>query len=117
MRSPELYKAVAAGLIDEGAKVTGIGLASTPLLHYTQMDEGLEAAVMVTASHNPKEYHGFKVFDHTGGSLSYDKGLKEVEALVLGHQRSAPVPSHPFMEIDGLEQYVDFIAGWGRRRS
>jgi phosphomannomutase len=113
LRSPELYKAVAAGLIDEGAKVTGIGLASTPLLHYTQMDEGLEAAVMVTASHNPKEYHGFKVFDHTGGSLSYDKGLKEVEALVQGISAPAPVPSHPFMEIDGLEQYVDFIAGMG----
>jgi phosphomannomutase len=113
LRSPDLYKAVAAGLIDEGAKVTGIGLASTPLLHYTQMDEGLEAAVMVTASHNPKEYHGFKVFDATGGSLSYDKGLKEVEALVQGISAPTPIPQRVFMEIDGLEQYVDFIAGTG----
>ena len=113
LRSPELYTAIASGLIDEGAKVTGIGLSSTPLLHYTQMDQGLEAAIMVTASHNPKEYHGFKVFDATGGSLSYDKGLKEVEALMQGISAPSLVPSHPFMEIDGLEQYVDFIAATG----
>ena len=74
LRSPELYAAIASGLIDEGAKVTGIGLASTPLLHYTQMDEGLDAAVMVTASHNPKEYHGFKVFDTRRSASSSSSG-------------------------------------------
>ena len=113
LRSPELYTALASGLMDEGANVTGIGLASTPLLHYTQMDQGWEAAVMVTASHNPKEYHGFKVYDSTGGSLSYDKGLKEVETLVQGISAPSSIHAHPIMEIDGLEQYVDFIAATG----
>jgi phosphomannomutase len=111
LHSPELYRAVAAGLIDEGAQVTGAGLVTTPLLHYTQMDRKIPAAIMVTASHNPPPYHGFKVFDAVGGSLSYDKGLKEVEKLVEGIKAPAAIPERSFKEIDGLERYVDFIAG------
>jgi phosphomannomutase len=111
VHSPELYRAAAAGLQEEGAKVTGLGLASTPLLHYSQIEGRFDAAVMVTASHNPKEYHGFKVFDATGGSLSYEKGLNEIEALVAGITAPAAIPQRSFPEIDGLERYVRFVAG------
>jgi len=114
VHSAELYRAIAAGLREEGATVTGIGLASTPFLHYSQMDGRFPAAVMVTASHNPKEYHGFKVFDGTGGSLSYDKGLKDVEALMGGIAAPARIPEAPLTEIDPLEKYVAFVAGAGR---
>jgi phosphomannomutase len=117
LHSPELYQAVAAGLIDEGRKVTGIDLTSTPLLHYTQMDLRISAAVMVTASHNPKEYHGFKVFDGTGGSLSYDKGLSEVEKIVQAIPVPATVPRREFPRIDGLERYVSFVAGGSGKKS
>ena len=89
VHSPELSGAIASGLAVEGAKVAGTGLASTPQLHYTQINGGFPAAVMVTASHNPPQYHGFKVFDARGGSLSYDKGLRKVEALLEG----IPAPS------------------------
>ena len=110
VHSPELYRSLAAGLIDEGAGVTGIGLASTPLLHYTQMDRKHDAAVMVTASHNPPQYHGFKVFDSSGGSMSYDKGLKEVEAIVAGIAAPASIPQKSFPESDGLAKYAGFVA-------
>jgi phosphomannomutase len=110
VHSPELYRSLAAGLIDEGASVTGIGLASTPLLHYTQIDRGIAAAVMVTASHNPPQYHGFKVFDSSGGSMSYDKGLKDVEALLAGISAPASIPQRSFPVVDGLEKYAAFVA-------
>jgi phosphomannomutase len=111
--SAELYAALGAGLADEGAAVSGIGLTSTPLLHFTQMEMKMEAAVMVTASHNPKEYHGFKVFVAKGGSLSYDKGLKDVEALMAGIEAPARIPRRKLKEIDGLESYVGFVASQG----
>jgi phosphomannomutase len=114
VHSPELYRSLAAGLLDEGVRVTGIRLASTPLLHYTQMDRKEEAAVMVTASHNPPEYHGFKVFDSSGGSMSYDKGLKDVEALVSGITVPSTIPEKSFPETDGLEKYVSFVASVAR---
>ncbi|HET6485145.1 MAG TPA: phosphomannomutase/phosphoglucomutase [Spirochaetia bacterium] len=112
--SRELYQALASGLLEEGAQVTGVGLCSTPMLHYSQMDGKYEAAVMVTASHNPKEYHGFKVFDATGGSLSYDKGLKDVEALFDKVPEVRTVPTRSFPEKDTLEAYIRFIAGSGQ---
>jgi phosphomannomutase len=110
VHSAELYKALAAGLLEERVKVTGIGLASTPLLHYTQMDRKIPAAVMVTASHNPPQYHGFKVFDASGGSISYDKGLSEIESLVQGIEAPADIPTPGFAEVDGLEKYARFVA-------
>ena len=116
VHSPELYRALAAGLMDEGASVTGIGLASTPLLHYTQIDRGSDAAVMVTASHNPPQYHGFKVFDASGGSISYDKGLKDVEALLAGISAPSSIPQRTFPVVDGLAKYVGFVAAAGRRQ-
>ncbi len=117
VHSPDLYQAAAAGLIDEGVKVTGIGLASTPLLHYTQMDRRFPAAVMVTASHNPREYHGFKAFDGNGGSISYDKGLSEVEKIVAGIPAPGPIPRREFSEVDGLERYVKFVAKAAGRKA
>ena len=116
VHSAELYRALAAGLMDEGADVTGAGLVSTPLLHYTQMDRGVEAAVMVTASHNPPQYHGFKVFDASGGSISYDKGLSLVEKLLDAIPAPASIPARSFPEIDGLDAYVRFVAAAGRGR-
>jgi phosphomannomutase len=113
VHSAELYRALAAALIDEGVKVTGVGMVSTPLLHYTQMDRKEEAAVMVTASHNPPEYHGFKVFDSSGGSMSYDKGLKDVEAIVAGITAPSTIPLKSFPEVNGLDNYARFVAATG----
>jgi len=116
--SAALYRAVAAGLVDEGRQATGIGLASTPQLHFTQIRGSFEAGVMVTASHNPREYHGCKVFDGAGGSVSYEKGLDRVEAIVAGIPSPARVPERPLPQMDGLDEYVAFIAenaGKGRR--
>ncbi len=110
VHSPELYRSAAAGLLDEGVTVTGVGLVSTPLLHYTQMDRRAAAALMVTASHNPREYHGFKAFDGTGGSISYEKGLADVEKVVAGIPAPGSIPAKVFPVVDGLDRYVEFVA-------
>jgi phosphomannomutase len=108
--SPALYRAIAAGLLDEGRAVTGTGLASTPQLHYTQVHRRFEAGVMVTASHNPREYHGCKVFDAVGGSVSFEKGLDRVEAIVAGIASPDQVPLRAFPETDSVDEYVAFVA-------
>jgi phosphomannomutase len=109
VHSPGLYRAVAAGLLDEGREVRGTGLASTPQLHFAQVHHRFEAGVMVTASHNPPEYHGCKVFDAAGGSVSHEKGLDRVERIVADVAAPARVPERPFPRIDSLEEYVDFV--------
>jgi phosphomannomutase len=109
VHSRELYRSVAAGLMDEGRAVTGAGLASTPQLHFSQVHGGFEAGAMITASHNPPEYHGCKVYDGAGGSVSYEKGLDRVEALVAEIPAPPSVPARTFAEIDGVDEYVAFV--------
>ncbi len=107
--SEELYQAVGHGLVAEGKRVRGIGMATTPQLHFYQMQEGYAAGVMVTASHNPPEYHGFKLYDDRGGSVSYEKGLQEIETLVAAMGEESPLPGGSFEEVDRIEEYVDFV--------
>lgn len=56
-------------------------LASTPIVSYAIRETGANGAVIVTASHNPKEDNGFKVYDSTGGQLLPDDGKKVIEEM------------------------------------
>ncbi len=59
--SPELAAAVAEGLSACGLEVADIGLGPTPMLYFTVREYGYDGGVMVTGSHNPAEYNGFKM--------------------------------------------------------
>jgi phosphomannomutase len=107
--SEELYQSLGHGLVAEGGRVRGIGMVTTPQLHFYQMEEGFGGGVMVTASHNPPEYHGFKLYDDRGGSVSYDKGLWEIEALVAGMGEEPSNPGGSFEEVDRIDEYIDFV--------
>jgi len=61
LSSPELSAALIQGLAAGGCDVLDIGQAPTPLLYFAMQTEGVQAAVMVTASHNPPDYNGFKI--------------------------------------------------------
>ena len=63
IHSPDIYNSVIKGLTDEGKDVMGIGLCSTPQLHFFQMKMNYGCGIMVTASHNPPQYHGLKLFN------------------------------------------------------
>jgi len=68
------------GILDAGAKVDYLGLSSTPNFYYSLFN-GVQSGVMVTASHNPKEYNGFKVM-HNLESFDSRNGLYELEKLI-----------------------------------
>jgi phosphomannomutase/phosphoglucomutase len=61
LSSPELSQALIQGLITSGMKVIDIGLVPTPVLYFATHTLGSQSGVMVTGSHNPANYNGFKV--------------------------------------------------------
>ena len=61
LSSPALEAALVEGLTASGAEVLRVGRGPTPLLYYAAATEGTDAAVMVTGSHNPPDYNGFKL--------------------------------------------------------
>ncbi len=77
--SPELLEAVIQGLVDAGVDVTNIGLCSTPQIKWVVGETGSEAGIMVSASHNPPEYNGFKILEKGGLALGTRNGLWELK--------------------------------------
>ena len=61
LSSPSLAKEVEAGLLSSGVDVINIGLGPTPMLYFAAHHLKCDAGIMVTGSHNPKNYNGFKL--------------------------------------------------------
>ena len=59
--TPEVFEALTRGITDAGADVYNIGLATTPMVYYSTAKYKFNASVMITASHNPREYNGLKI--------------------------------------------------------
>lgn len=59
--SPMIHQALIEGLKESGASITDLGLVTTPMYYYAKKKYQIETGIMITASHNPKEYNGFKI--------------------------------------------------------
>jgi len=77
--SEELHKALVKGLTDQGANVIDIGLCSTPMLYYASK---MGDAIMVTASHNPKQFNGLKMCKKGAVAVSGANGLNKIQAIL-----------------------------------
>lgn len=83
LSSPSLHKALIEGITDSGADVEDLGLATTPFVYYATVRLNAEASVQITASHNSKEYNGFKISRKGAIPVGGDTGLKDLEAKVM----------------------------------
>ncbi|PYT12432.1 MAG: phosphomannomutase [Acidobacteria bacterium] len=66
LSSPRLRDALLEGLLASGCEVTDVGVVPTPLLYYSAVKLQADGAVMITGSHNPSEFNGFKTVCGTG---------------------------------------------------
>src|SRR6185369_3054111 len=71
------------GAADGGAAVVDIGLVGTEMLYFTVGELGLDGGVMVTASHNPKEYTGMKIVRRGALPVGGESGLYDVRDRAL----------------------------------
>lgn len=71
--------AISAALMSGGANVCGIGISTTPTLAFAARDK--DCGIMVTASHNPAEYNGIKLFNPDGSSFD-NRQMEEMESLI-----------------------------------
>jgi phosphomannomutase len=90
--SPELADALIRGIRDNGADVFDLGLASTPMMYFAVEELAASGGVIVTASHNPAEYNGFKICREHAIPVGEAGGLVEIEALT---SESPAAPREP----------------------
>jgi len=81
--SPDLKKSLIKGINDQGADVIDIGLASSPTFYFAVANYGYDGGVIVSASHNPKEYNGFKFVRRNAKAVSKETGIYTIRDLVI----------------------------------
>lgn len=92
--SVPLFEALAAGIMQQGADVIDLGICSTPMTYYANGTLGCDAGVVITASHNPGQYNGFKLMRGLAEPISGATGIMDIERIVI-EQAFAPVPEQP----------------------
>jgi phosphomannomutase len=92
LSSPTMAQAVIDGASAAGAEVLDIGLVGTEMVYFAVGELGLDGGVMVTASHNPKDYTGMKIVRAGALPVGGDSGLLDVRNRALG---SDPLGSDP----------------------
>ena len=94
------------GLVESGIEVTRIGTATTPMVYYARCLLGIKSSIVVTASHNPKEYNGFKI-SYNGINNCYGKEVKELYDLII---RNKFLPGKgSVINKDIKEEYIKYI--------
>jgi phosphomannomutase len=79
-----LKRALIEGLTDSGCSVFDIGICGTEMLYFATFHLGLDGGIMVTASHNPRDYNGMKLVRSGARPISGDSGLRELEKAAVG---------------------------------
>lgn len=82
LSSPALKESVIAGLKSSGSSAIDLGIITTPMLIFAVGSYGYDGGIMITASHNPKEYNGIKMYSKGAKPLTYEAGISKVEELV-----------------------------------
>lgn len=85
-----LSSAIAAGLCSVGCDVLLLGVVPTPAVAFLVKEYSYDAGVMISASHNPCEYNGIKIFQSTGYKLP-DAMEEEIEAIILDEVKQPPL--------------------------
>lgn len=80
LSSPELAEGLIKGLLESGCQVVNLGVIPTPLVYFASYYKKKEAAVMITGSHNPPEFNGFKIM--IGEETLYGQEIQEIFQII-----------------------------------
>ena len=114
--SEEIFEHLCRGINDAGADVADAGLTTTPMVYWATARHGFMGSVMITASHNSKEYNGMKVSGKNALPVGYDNGLWEIEKHlksndpIMKSNQPGKIESFSFSDeyIAFQKQYLDF---------
>jgi phosphomannomutase len=103
-------EAVLRAVADEGVNVIALGPVATPMLYFAVEEHAAAGGIMITASHNPGQYNGFKICREHAIPVGGASGLKEIEQLVP-ERSNAPVAASRggVTQVDITEDYVRHV--------
>ena len=87
-----LLLGITKGINESGKKFINLGICPTPAIPYLIKKEKLSSGIMISASHNPPEYNGIKIFDHNGQKIA-ENFENEIQKVVEELNQNISVPS------------------------
>lgn len=106
LSSPRLHQALLEGLLATGAEITDLGIVPSPAVYFTALNHKAHGAIIITGSHNPTGYNGFKI--QSGGATLHGEDIQTIHRLTQTQDYlSAPGRLHT---ADAIPAYIDQIA-------
>lgn len=106
LSSERIFQDLSIGLATAGHKIVDINTVTTPLFYFSRLKYGINAGVMITASHNPKEFNGFKIA--LGSGTIYGEEIQKIYrccAALQGEEIS--YIENP--EISKIDPFLDYL--------
>ena len=110
--SPAIFENLSRGITDAGADVYDMGLTTTPMVYYFTAKHNFDASVMITASHNPKEYNGLKVSRTNALPVGFDTGLGELKEMVETQTPKPVSKKGTVIKHEVKQEYLEFLKNY-----
>jgi phosphomannomutase len=112
LTSEEIKQALINGLRDEGVDVHDIGLCGTEEIYFATSHAAMDGGIVVTASHNPKDYNGMKFVRAGSQPISGDSGLFDIKALAEQNQFGEQKARGNYAALDTAQAYIDHLLSY-----
>lgn len=107
--SKSLKESLIAGLKESGATIFDIGFCTTPMNYFANWQLKMDSSIMITASHNPKEYNGLKISLKKAKALAEENGVEKLKEIIEKRQFKKKTGGR-VKKINILNDYLDFLA-------
>jgi phosphomannomutase len=117
LTSDTLFEALSNGLMDSGVDVLDLGLCGTEAVYFAAFHLQLDGGIMITASHNPVDYNGFKFVQQSARPISADSGLVDICRLAEEDAFPPIGTKGKLTPLDLRAEYIEHLLGYQSDRS
>lgn len=110
LSSPKIFENLSKSLLKSGISIVNVGLVPSPALYFSVHKLNLDAGIMITGSHNPKEYNGIKFM--IKGRSFFDADIKEMFYIIQKGEFLNSTIDGEITEHDIKQSYVDYITSF-----
>lgn len=112
LHSEALKNKVAEGLADSGVNVVDIGLISTDMYYFAVGNYGFAGGIQASASHNPPEFHGFKMIREKVIPITFEEGISQMRDLIEKDDFQMSPVKGKIRKLNIEDDYVKYILSW-----
>ena len=108
----KLFEALSRGLMDSGVDVLDLGICGTEAVYFAAFHNHLDGGIMITASHNPVDYNGFKFVREDARPISADSGLEDIRRIAETGTFKPTDKKGKIIPTDLSSDYINHLLGY-----